>query len=110
VESILLLLQPFIGLLYQLWKIGDDEECRLLGCYAVWLLKDSTFWRNLSPLKRILTRATRRNIPEESILHNYRREYLKSWIDGDDIGAIIVMNELQGKPKYSEKICATDPK
>jgi hypothetical protein len=28
----------------------------------------------------VLTRATRRNIPEDTILHNHRREYLKSYI------------------------------
>jgi hypothetical protein len=28
----------------------------------------------------VLTRATRRNIPEEGILHNHRRENLKSYI------------------------------
>jgi hypothetical protein len=28
----------------------------------------------------VLTRATRRNIPEDAILHSHRREYLKSYI------------------------------
>jgi hypothetical protein len=28
----------------------------------------------------VLTRATRRNIPEDAILHSYRRENLKSYI------------------------------
>jgi hypothetical protein len=28
----------------------------------------------------VLTRATRRNIPEDTILHSHRREYLKSYI------------------------------
>jgi hypothetical protein len=28
----------------------------------------------------VLTRATRRNIPEDDILHSHRREYLKSYI------------------------------
>jgi hypothetical protein len=29
----------------------------------------------------VLTRATRRKIPEDGILHNHRRENLKSYID-----------------------------
>jgi hypothetical protein len=28
----------------------------------------------------VLKRATRRNIPEDGILHSYRREYLKSYV------------------------------
>jgi hypothetical protein len=30
----------------------------------------------------VLTRATRRNIPEDTILHSHRRENLKSYIEG----------------------------
>jgi hypothetical protein len=29
----------------------------------------------------VLTRATRRNIPEDTILHSHRRENLKSYIE-----------------------------
>jgi hypothetical protein len=29
----------------------------------------------------VLTRATRRNIPEDTIIHNDSREYLKSYTD-----------------------------
>jgi hypothetical protein len=31
----------------------------------------------------VLTRATRRNIPEDAILHSHRRENIKSYIDHD---------------------------
>jgi hypothetical protein len=30
----------------------------------------------------VLTRATRRNIPEDAILHSHRRENLKSYTEG----------------------------
>jgi hypothetical protein len=29
-------------------------------------------------------------------------------IDGDDCGAVSVMNEWQGKPEYSEETCPSD--
>jgi hypothetical protein len=46
------------------WNFSKYEEWRLLGCYAVWFL----------------TRSTRRNIPEDAIPHNHRRESPKSYI------------------------------
>jgi hypothetical protein len=33
----------------------------------------------------VLTRATRRNIPEDAILHDHRRENLKSYIPGESL-------------------------
>jgi hypothetical protein len=33
----------------------------------------------------VLTRATRRNIPEENILHGHRRQNLKSYLDRDQV-------------------------
>jgi hypothetical protein len=37
-----------------------------------------------------LSRATRRNIPEDVILHSHRREYLKSFIVAPKFGSITV--------------------
>jgi hypothetical protein len=59
------------------------------GCYwTCLLLKNGVFW-DITPCgscKRrfggtsVLTRATRRNIPEDDILHTHRRENLRSYI------------------------------
>jgi hypothetical protein len=76
------------------------EECRLLGCDALLLFLHSVLpllvTANVVPNSPILvtlmmeairspetsfhTRATLRNIPENSILHSHRHEYLKSYI------------------------------
>jgi hypothetical protein len=50
------------------WSKVGLEECCLLGRYALWLLKELT--------------ATRRNIPEEVILHSHRHKNLRSYKAG----------------------------
>jgi hypothetical protein len=37
----------------------------------------------------VLTRATRRNIPEDTILHNHCREHLKSYINNAKLSVLL---------------------
>jgi hypothetical protein len=50
----------------------------------------------------VLTRATRRNIPEDTIIHSHRHENLKSYITV--IGFHIITNTKQGR-EQSYNVC-----
>jgi hypothetical protein len=58
----------------------------------------------------VLTRATRRNIPQDTILHSHRRENLKYYIEGEDCGAISGMNRQQGNRRTKRKPAAMQSK
>jgi hypothetical protein len=55
-------------------------------------LKNGVFW--------VVTRATRRNNPEDTILHSHRRENLKSYIATE-----VLCEEIQNKKKGKEILC-----
>jgi hypothetical protein len=75
---------------------SGNEEYRLLGCYAKWLLYETTFRRNVGLYHQgschlgdggaiffdmsVITTVTRRNIPEDGTVHSHRHENLKSYI------------------------------
>jgi hypothetical protein len=49
----------------------------------------------------VLTRATRRNIPEDAILHSHRRENLKSYTERH---TWLKVDPQRNKAKYDEKL------
>jgi hypothetical protein len=65
------------------------EECRFLACYPAWLLKESTFRKNVAhePLRSsetsVLIRATPSNMPVDDIPHSHCSENFKSYIVED---------------------------
>jgi hypothetical protein len=87
-------------MLCKIWCFHSDdyEECRPLGCDVVWLLSKHTSRRNVcGPSLRwkesvrvgtmlaelsnsLFTRATLSHIPEDDILHSYRRGNLRSYL------------------------------
>jgi hypothetical protein len=44
---------------------GDYEECRLLGCYAVWLFQGARFRKNVAPPTLAIT-GNRRTVPRNT--------------------------------------------
>jgi hypothetical protein len=48
----------------------------------------------------VLTRATRRNVPEDAIIHSHRRENLKSYIQMKDLNVFKIHNDFTGMSVY----------
>jgi hypothetical protein len=66
-------------MLCKIWGVhgGDYEEWRLLRCYAVWLLYEPTFWRNVAPRTRktLAVTTNRRTLRTSTIVYYSRVEY-----------------------------------
>jgi hypothetical protein len=48
-NSIIIIISTKSFVRFEVFTSGDYEEWFLLGCYAVWLLKEPTFRRNPAP-------------------------------------------------------------
>jgi hypothetical protein len=81
------------GVFWDVWPCGSCKNLRFeelstsfirvtrigeLGTTLAVISHPRTLRRNT---KSVLTRTTRRNIPEDAILHNHRRENLKSYLE-----------------------------
>jgi hypothetical protein len=56
-----------------------------------------------SPKMSVFTRATRRNIPEDAILHSHRRENLKSYINQDRIASFNLCRPISSDKNINSK-------
>jgi hypothetical protein len=93
-------------------KQKTKNKRTLLGCDAVWIFLEPTFRRNgirelgtlavttnWSTLRRnTLTRATRRHIPKDGILHNHCRENHKSY------KSLRKLSELMRNEQFSKHV------
>jgi hypothetical protein len=49
-DNMSLFVLSYRGKSCKIWRFhsGDYEECHLMGCYAIWLLQEPTFLRNVA--------------------------------------------------------------
>jgi hypothetical protein len=68
------------GVFWDVTLRGSCKNGRFGGTYRLHHHGDKMIEAPSSSETSVLTRATRRNFPEEGILHSHRRENLKSYI------------------------------